>query len=183
MSIVKEIEEKMKTAIAHFKTELRNLRSGRANPGILDSVHVEVYGTDVKLKDIAQVNLGDSRQIVVTPYDPQTAGSIAKAIEKANLNLMPIHEGGIVRVPVPSLTEEIRKETVKQGKKKAEDTKVQIREIRRKGNDAIKKQKTDNLIQEDVQKKLEKQVQELTDKSCREVDVLFSEKEKEIMEV
>lgn len=183
MSVIKETEDKMKNALEHFKTELRNLRSGRANPAVLDSVVVEVYGAEMRLKDVAQVSVAESRQLLVTPYDAQTAGPIAKAIEKANLNLQPMVDGGVVRVPVPPLTEEIRKDTVKLGKKKAEEAKVQIRDIRRKSNDLVKKQKTDNIIAEDVQKKLEKQIQDLTDKYCKEVDVLFSAKEKDIMEV
>jgi ribosome recycling factor len=183
MNVVKDIESKMKNAIEHFKVELRNLRTGRANPAVLEGVIVDVYGSDMRLKEIAQVSVSDSRQLLVSPYDPQTAGSIAKGIERANLNLMPILDGHVIRVPVPPLTEEIRKDTVKVGKKKAEDTKIQLRDIRRKGNDLIKKQKTDNEIPEDMQKKLEKQIQELTDKFCKEVDTLFSQKEKDIMEV
>jgi ribosome recycling factor len=96
---------------------------------------------------------------------------------------MGIVDGHVVRVPIPPLTEEIRKDTVKIGKKKAEETKVQLREIRRKGNDLVKKQKQDNEIAEDMQKKLEKQIQDLTDKYCKEIDVLFTQKEKDIMEV
>lgn len=183
MNVVKDIESKMKNSIEHFKIELRNLRTGRANPSVLDSVIVDVYGSDMRLKDIAQVSVSDSRQLLVSPYDPQTVGSIAKGIERANLNLMAIVDGHVVRIPVPPLTEEIRRDTVKIGKKKAEDTKVQLRDIRRKGNDLIKKQKADNEIPEDMQKKLEKQIQELTDKFCKEVDTLFSQKEKDIMEV
>jgi ribosome recycling factor len=183
MNMVKDIESKMKNAIEHFKGELRNLRSGRANPAVLEGVVVDVYGSDMRLKDIAQISVSDARQLLVSPYDPQVVAAIAKGIERANLNLMPIVDGHVVRVPVPPLTEEIRKDTVKVGKKKAEDTKIQLREIRRKGNDLAKKQKTDNEISEDMQKKLEKQIQELTDKFCKEVDTLFSQKEKEIMSV
>jgi ribosome recycling factor len=183
MSVVKEIETKMKNAIEHYKTELRNLRTGRANPAILDNVVVDVYGSQMRLKDLAQVSASDSRQLLITPFDPQTAGPISKGIERANLNLMGIVDGHVVRVPIPPLTEEIRKDTVKIGKKKAEETKVQLREIRRKGNDLVKKQKQDNEIAEDMQKKLEKQIQDLTDKYCKEIDVLFTQKEKDIMEV
>lgn len=183
MSVMKDLETKMKNGLEHFKTELRNLRTGRANPAVLDNVVVDLYGSEMRLKDVAQVNVSDSRQLLVTPYDPQTAGAIAKGIERANLNLMPIVDGHVIRVPVPPLTEEIRKDTVKLGKKKAEDAKIQLRDIRRKANDLVKKQKVDNEITEDVQKKLEKQIQEMTDKFCKEVDTAFSLKEKEIMQV
>lgn len=183
MSIVKDTENKMKNAIEHFKVDLKNLRTGRANPGVLEGVTVDLYGSHMRLKDVAQVSVADSRQLLVSPYDPQSVSAIAKGIEKANLNLMPIVDGHLVRVPVPPLTEEIRKETVKVGKKKAEEVKIQLRDIRRKANDTVKKQKTDNEISEDMVKKLEKQVQELTDKFCKEVDTLFAQKEKDIMEV
>lgn len=183
MSIVKDTENKMKNAIEHFKVDLKNLRTGRANPGVLEGVTVDLYGSHMRLKDVAQVSVADSRQLLVSPYDPQSVSAIAKGIEKANLNLMPIVDGHLVRVPVPPLTEEIRKETVKVGKKKAEEIKIQLRDIRRKANDTVKKQKTDNEISEDMVKKLEKQVQELTDKFCKEVDTLFAQKEKDIMEV
>ncbi len=183
MSVVKDIESKMKNAIEHFKVELKNLRTGRANPGVLDGVVVELYGSQMRLKDVAQVSVADSRQLLVSPFDPQTVGAIGKGIERANLNLMPIVDGHVIRVPVPPLTEEIRKETVKLGKKKSEEVKIQIRDIRKKGNDLIKKQKTDNEITEDMVKKLEKQIQELTDKFCKEVDILLAQKEKDIMEI
>lgn len=183
MSVMKDVENKMKNALEHFKVELRNLRTGRANPAVLDSVIVDLYGSEMRLKDVAQVNISDARQLLVTPYDPQTAGAIAKGIERANLNLMPIVDGHVVRIPVPPLTEEIRRDTVKLGKKKTEDTKIQLRDIRRKANDQVKKQKAESEITEDVQKKLEKQIQEMTDKFCKEVDTAFSQKEKEIMQV
>jgi len=183
MNILKDLESKMKNGLEHFKVELRNLRTGRPNPAVLDGVMVDVYGSEVRLKDIAQVSISDARQLLVSPYDPQTAGPIAKGIEKANLNLSPIIDGHVIRIPVPPLTEEIRKDTVKLGKKKAEDAKIQLRDIRRKANDVVKKQKVENEITEDVQKKLEKQIQEMTDKFCKEVDTAFSQKEKEIMQV
>lgn len=180
---MKDLESKMKNGLEHFKTELRNLRTGRANPAVLDGVVVDLYGSEMRLKDVAQVNVSDARQLLVAPYDPQTAGAIAKGIERANLNLMPIVDGHVIRIPIPPLTEEIRRDTVKLGKKKAEDAKIQLRDMRRKANDLVKKQKTDSEITEDVQKKLEKQIQELTDKFCKEVDTAFAQKEKEIMQV
>lgn len=183
MNVIKDIESKMKNALEHFKTELRNLRTARANPAVLDSVLVDCYGSSMRLKDLAQVSAPEARQLLVTPYDPQTVGAIAKGIERANLNLMPIADGHVVRVPVPPLTEEVRRETVKISKKKAEDAKVQMRHIRKDGNDTIKKQKNDQEIPEDMFKKMEKQIQELTDKYCKEVDVCCAQKEKDIMEV
>lgn len=183
MSTLNDTKSGMESAIEHFKQEMRNLRTGRPNPGMLDGVMVEVYGSEMRIKELASVSIADGRQLLITPFDPQTAGPIAKGIEKANLNVQAILEGNLIRVPVPPLSEEVRKDIVKQGRKRAEDAKVAIREHRRKGNDTLKKQKGDSEITEDLQKKTEKQIQELTDKFCKEVDVLFVEKEKDIMEV
>jgi ribosome recycling factor len=183
MSTEKEVEAKMQTALDHFKQELKNLRSNRANPGMVESVAVEVYGAHMKIKELASITTPEARQILITPFDPQTAGAIAKGIEKANLNLQPVQEGGAVRINVPPMDQSMRGEIVKQGKKKAEDSKIVLREIRRKSNDMIRKQKADGVITEDGLKKLEKAIQELTDKFCKAVDDLFTAKEKEIMAV
>lgn len=183
MNIADETKSKMKDAIEHFKKELGQLRTGRANPGMLDSVMVEVYGSHMKLKELASVSSPEPRQLLVTPFDPQTAGPISKGIEKANLNVRPILEGAIIRIPIPPLDENMRKEIVKQGKKKAEDAKVTIREIRRKGNDGVRKKKIDGLVTEDEVKKTEKKIQEFTDEFCKTIDDLFTAKEKEIMTI
>lgn len=183
MSITQETKTKMEAALEHFKGELKKLRSGRANPAVLDSVTVEVYGTHMRLKELASVTSPEARQILVTPFDPQTAGAIRKGIEAANLNLNPILEGHQIRINVPPLDENMRKEIVKQAKKRAEDSKVGIREIRRKYNELARKKKADGLLTEDEMKKDEKNIQELTDKFCKEVDDLFMKKEKEILTV
>jgi len=178
-----ETKSRMQAALEHFKRELSNLRTGRANPHILDGVMVEAYGTQMRLRDLANVTTPEPRQILITPYDGQVAGAISKGIEKANLNLQPRLEGNIVRILIPPLDEAARKEIVKQGKKKAEDAKVALREIRRRQNESVRKQKADGEITEDIQKKTEKQIQELTDTFCKEIDTLFDIKEKEIMTV
>ncbi len=183
MSIVEDTKKKMAVSIDHLKQELKNLRTGRANPGVLDNVQVEVYGSQMRLKELANVTAPEPRQLLVTPFDPQTAGSISKGIEKANLNLQPILDGHIIRIHIPPMDASMRKEMVKQGKKKAEDAKVVIREIRRKQNELVRKQKADGDIAEDQMKKLEKSIQELTDQCCKEADDLINAKEKEIMTV
>lgn len=183
MSIVDETKSKMNEALEHLKKELSQLRTGRANPSMLDSVSVEVYGSQMRLKELATVSTPEARQLLITPFDPQTAGPISKSIEKANLNLQPMLEGNIIRINVPPMDESMRKEIVKQGKKKAEDAKVAVREVRRKSNDTLKKQKSASEITEDEVKKGEKRVQELTDEFCKQVDELFAAKEKEIMTV
>jgi len=183
MSLSNETKSKMQSGIDHFKGELKNLRTNRANPGMIDGVTVEVYGAHMKVRDLATVSVPEARQLLITPFDPQTASAIAKGIEKANLNLQPMLEGTIIRINVPPMDESVRKDIVKQGRKKAEDAKIVIREIRRKYNDLARKQKTDGDITEDSMKKTEKEIQELTDKFCREIDELFTAKEKEIMAV
>ncbi len=183
MSIVEETKKKMRASIDHFKQDLKNLRTGRANPSVLDGVSVEVYGSQMRLKELANVTAPEARQLLVTPFDPQTAGAISKGIEKANLNLQPILDGHVIRINIPPMDEATRKEMVKQGKKKVEETKVVIREIRRKNNELVRKQKADGDLTEDVMKKMEKNIQELTDQCCKEVDDLMATKEKEIMTV
>jgi len=183
MGVLEDTKSKMLATVDHFKVDLKNLRSNRANPGVLDNVTVEVYGAPMRLRDLATVSVAESRQLLVSPFDPQTTGPIAKGIERANLNLQPVIEGQMIRINIPPMDEAVRKDIVKQAKKKAEDTKIVIREIRRKNNDLIRKQKTDAEITEDVMKKNEKGIQELTDKYCKEVDDLFTAKEKEILTV
>ena len=150
---------------------------------MVEGVSVEVYGTHMRIKELANISAPEARQIVITPFDPQTAAAIAKGIEKANLNLQPVLESNMIRINVPPMDEAVRVDIVKQGKKKAEDAKIAIREIRRKSNDTIRKQKADGILTEDSLKKLEKAIQDATDKFCKTIDDLFTAKEKEIMAV
>jgi ribosome recycling factor len=177
------IKNAMQAAIDHVKTELKNLRTGRANPAVLDGVRVEVYGTLMKIRDIASVSVPESRQILITPYDAQNIHAIKKAIETANLNLQPMVDSNVVRINIPPMDETIRKDMVKLCKKKAEDGKIVIRDIRRKFNEEVRKDKTSGDITEDMQKANEKKIQELTDKYCKNLDTLCAEKEKEILEI
>jgi ribosome recycling factor len=184
MSVVDQTKSKMQASVDHFKSELRNLRSNRANPGVLDAVQVEVYGSPMHIKQLANVSTPDPRQLLITPFDPKTTQAIAKGIEKANLNLHPVVEGqNAIRISIPPMDESMRKQIAKQAKQKAEETKVSIREIRRKNNELVRKQKVDGDITEDVMKKEEKMIQEFTDKFCKEIDDLYTAKEKEIMTV
>jgi ribosome recycling factor len=183
MSVTDQTKTKMVATVDHFKQELKNLRSNRANPGMLEGVLVEAYGSQMRIKELANITTPEPRQLLVSPFDPQTAAAIAKGIERANLNLQPIVEGHVIRINVPPMDESMRKEIVKQAKKKAEDSKIVIREIRRKGNEQVKKQKADGEITEDIMKKSEKIIQDLTDQYCKEIDTLFTSKEKEILTV
>ncbi len=180
---INECKENMQKALDHYQEELKGMRTSRPSPSMLDNVSLEVYGTPMRMRDVATVAVADGNQLVVTPFDPSTTNSIAKGIEKANLNLLPAVDGHIVRVPIPPMTEERRKEIAKEAREKGEKTKVTIRDIRRKSNDQVKKEKADGEITEDEQKKNEKQIQELTDQFCKKVDELFASKEKDIMAV
>lgn len=183
MATADETKARMQEALEHLKKELSQLRTGKANTGMLDSVTVEVYGSQMRLKELANVTTPEPRQILITPFDPQTAGPISKGIEKANLGVQPMLEGNIIRINVPPLDESMRKDIVKQAKKKVEESKVAIREVRRKSNDTIRKEKADGDITEDEMKKGEKRIQELTDDFCKQVDDIFLVREKEIMTV
>jgi ribosome recycling factor len=183
MDIAEQNKQKMQAAVEHFKQELKSLRSNRANPGILDHVMVEVYGSPMRLRELANITTPEPRQLLITPFDPHNVNPICKGIERANLNLLAIADGHVVRINIPPMDESMRKEIVKQAKKKAEDTKIVIREIRRKNNDLVRKKKADGEVPEDIMKKTEKSIQEQTDKFCKEVDDLFSAKEKEILTV
>lgn len=182
MSITDDTKKKMQAAVDHLKAEYRNLRTNRVNPNMLDDVKAEVYGSDMPLKSLATVSVQE-RQLMITPFDPSTAQVIAKAIQTSPLSLNAIVDSGIVRVPVPPLNEQLRKEIAKSAKQKTESAKVVVREIRRKSNEVLKKQKTDGQIPEDEMKKLEKRIQDLTDEHCKMMDALFSEKEKEILTI
>jgi ribosome recycling factor len=183
MDILKDTENKMVSAIEHLKVELRAIRTGRANPAMLDKVFVDVYGSKMPLKDLGTVNSPEPRQLVISPYDRSNLNAIVKGIEVANLNVRAIVDGHVVRVMVPEMDESVRKEMVKIAKKKAEESKVAIRNVRRDGNELLKKQKADGIVSEDQLKKGEKKIQELTDKYCKQVDEITSQKEKEILTI
>jgi len=178
-----EIEHKMQKVLTHYQEELKNLRTGRPSSSMLDSVVVEVYGAEVKLRDLATASVVDSSQLVISPFDPTNVHAIAKGIEKANLGIRSVVEGAIIRVLVPPMSEERRREIVKEAKEKREKAKVIIREERRKSNDFLKKQKLDGNITEDEQKKQEKQIQKFTDTFCKNVDDAFHAQEKRILQM
>lgn len=183
MSILDDTKTKMTAALEHLKTELKSLRTGRANPAMLDHITVDVYGTQMRIKDIASVTAPEPRQLLITPFDASSNSAIGKAIEKANLGFMPIVDGNTVRIRIPAMDDSLRKEMVKQLHKRREEAKVGIRNVRRDSNELARKQKADGIIAEDVMKKLEKNIQDLTDKFCKEADEISEKKEKEISTV
>lgn len=183
MKFTAEAKSKMTEAVEHFKKELTNIRTGRANPAVLDSVRVEVYGAQMTLRDVANVTAPEPRQLLITPFDVNNAGAIAKGIEKANLGFQPILDGKVVRITIPMMDEAQRKEMVKLINKFKEEGKVRVRGERRRCNDALRKGKSDGDIPEDLMKKEEKSVQELTDQFCKRLDEIASEKEIEVMAI
>lgn len=183
MDVVSDTNKKMQAAVDHLKQDLKGLRTGRANPSIVEHVSVDVYGTRMRLSEMATISVPESRQIVISPYDANNLHAIAKAIEAANLNLRAVVDGNVIRIKIPEMDASVRQEMVKQGKKKCEEAKISIRNVRRDSNELVKKQKADGDIPEDMMKKFEKKIQELTDKFCKMADDMTAEKEKEILTV
>jgi ribosome recycling factor len=178
-----QVKAAMQAAVDHLKQELKSLRTGRANASILDKVHVEIYGSHTPLKALATISVPEARQILVTPFDHSNVNAISKGIEAAKLGVNPMVDGKVVRINIPPMDEAIRKQFAKQCKDLGEKSKIVLRDIRRKFNELVRKMKADGLIPEDQMKKNEKTIQELTDKFCKDVDVVCAEKEKEIMTV
>ncbi|CDR34255.1 ribosome recycling factor [Criblamydia sequanensis] len=183
MRIKEQTEEGMKAALNHLAQELKNIRTGRANPGILDSVSVEVYGSPMRLRDLANITVPESRQLLIIPFDKKNCASIGKAIEKANLGLRPIVEGDVVRINIPPMDENIRKDMVKLCHKRREEAKVGIRNVRAHNNKIVRDEKAQGNIGEDIVKKEEKEIQTLTDKYCKLADDMVAQKEKEILTI
>jgi ribosome recycling factor len=182
-AIHKQGQEKMQKAVEQVEHEFNTLRTGRASTALVDSVQVEAYGSKMPLKQMATVGTPDARTIAITPFDKNQLHPIEKAITAANLGMNPTNDGKIIRLVIPPLTEERRKDLVKLAKKMAEEGRVAIRNVRRHCNDEIKKTEKGHEITEDDRDKATRQMQELTDKFIKEVDELLSRKEKEIMEV
>lgn len=178
--IIDQAKAKMNQAIDHYKEELRGIRTGKANPGMVENVPVEVYGSQMRIKELASITTPEPRQIIISPFDLATKGSISKAIEKANLGFNPAIDGNVIRINIPQMDENMRKEMVKLTHKRREDTKVRVREARREANDTARHEKSAGTMSEDEVKRLEKQIQDLTDKFCKEADDLSDKKEKEI---
>lgn len=181
--VLKESEERMKKALEALKKNFMAIRTGRANPALLDHVMVDYYGAPTSLKQLASIAVPEPRQLVVTPYDKTAAQAIEKAIMTSDLGINPKREGDIIRLALPEPSEERRKELVKVIKKEAEESKIAVRNVRRDANDVLKKQKSEKKITEDEEKSQDKKVQDLTNRFIAEIDKALSSKEKEIMEV
>ena len=183
MSEIKIYEEKMEKSLAALEADYATIRAGRANPHILDKIKVDYYGTPSPLQQVANVSVPEARMIQIQPWETSLLKEIEKAILMSDLGLTPTNDGKVIRLVFPELTEDRRKELVKDIKKKGENTKVAIRNIRRDANDAIKKLSKDTDMSEDEVKKNEDSIQKLTDKYVAQVDKMIDEKSKEIMTV
>ena len=180
--VFENMESSMEKAIAAFQKELNRLRTGRASPALLEGIRVDYYGTPTPINQTASINIPESRLIVIQPWDKNTIESIEKAIQKANLGLSPTSDGQVIRISIPPLTEERRKELGKLAKKMAEDCKIGIRNIRREANESLKKLEKDKKISEDEYHRATEDVQKATDKKVEEIEEIMEAKQKEILE-
>jgi ribosome recycling factor len=180
---LKKVTQHMDGSIAHLQRELAGLRTGRASLSLLDRVNVDYYGTATPLKQMANLAMPDSRMITIQPWDVSVIKEIEKAILNSELGLNPSNDGKQIRLPVPPLSEERRKELVKVSKKYGEETKVQIRGFRREGNDELKRLQKESTITEDELRRGETEIQKLTDREIKHVDDILKKKEEEILEI
>ena len=182
-SVMNQAKEKMTKTQEFYKKDMLSLRAGRANPQILDRIMVDYYGTPTPLKQMGNVMAPEPRLLTISLWDPKAISLVEKAIQKSDLGLNPSNDGKIIRLVVPELNEERRKELTKVVRKGAEEAKVAVRGVRRDAMEQIKKLKKDSQITEDDQRKAEDELQKLTDAQIKDVDKIAAEKEKEIMEV
>jgi ribosome recycling factor len=176
-------EQKMNQSLESFKTSLTKIRTGRANPGLLDTVQVDYYGSLVPISQVANVALLDARTISVSPWEKGMGAKIEKAIRDSDLGLNPASQGDLIRVPMPAMTEERRKELTKVVRSEGEHAKVSIRNVRRDANDSVKKLVKDKLVSEDDERRSQDDVQKFTDRFIADVDKLVAGKEQDIMAV
>ena len=181
--LFREIEIQMKHAVDHFHNELKHLRTGRASLTLLDGVTVDYYGTPTPLSQLANLSVADASMIVVQPYDPSQIAAIEKAILRADLGLNPANDGRLVRVPVPPLTEERRREIVKKAHDAAEHARNGVRQARREGNDKLKKKERDKEIGQDEERRGFDEIQKLHDHYIGEINSALERKEEQILEV
>src|SRR5699024_7602341 len=182
-SVISDTARKMDEAIQYYKTELSHVRAGKAKPALLDGIKVEYYGSQTPLNQLASVSAPEARLLTIQPFDKSAMEDIEKAIMSAGLGLNPNNDGNIIRIPMPMLSEERRKELVKRTKEIAEDTRISIRNARRDANEEIKKKVEKESLPEDSKFESEEEIQQVTDKHTQMVDKLLKKKEKEIMTV
>lgn len=182
-AMVQDGENKMKKTVELLVKDLSSMRAGRANPAMLDKISVDYYGSPTPVNQLANITVPEPRLLVIQPYDKSSIPTIEKAILRSDLGVNPSNDGNVIRIAIPVLTEERRKEMGKLIKKRVEDSKVALRNVRRDTNDEIKQAEKDKLISEDESKKLLDEIQKLTDSFVKDLDKICQAKEKEIMEV
>jgi ribosome recycling factor len=180
---LQQYDDKMTKAVDYLESDYAGIRAGRANPHVLDKLRVDYYGTPTPIQQVGNVTVPEARIIQIAPWEKSMIREIEKAIMTSDIGINPSNDGSVIRLVFPELTEDRRKELAKDVKKKAEDAKVAVRNIRRDGNDALKKLGKSSEVSEDEVKQLEDQLQKLTDKFVKDIDVLMEAKSKEIMTV
>ena len=180
---IAQAKDAMERSLHHLKDDLRKVRTGRANPSLLDGIRVDYYGTPTPLNQVANMTAPDPRLIVVSPYDKGSLQAIEKAIQASDLGLSPSNDGKLIRIPIPPLTEQRRKELVKHVKKQAEHHKLGVREARREALAAIKQLEADGELPSDDRSRVEKKIQQLTDDHVKQIDGQAEQKEQEILQV
>jgi ribosome recycling factor len=181
--VLASTREKMQKTVDHVRHEFATIRTGRASTSLLDSINVEYYGSSVPLNQTANISVPDARLLLITPYDKGALGNIEKAILKSDLGLTPNNDGKVIRIPIPELTEERRKDLVKVVRRLAEDSRVSVRNVRRESNDRIKKGEKNSDVSEDESHRIIDEIQEVTNEYISKIDELLKAKEEEIMEV
>ena len=183
MSLIDQAKEQMAKTVENTKENFSGIRTGRANPALLNGITVDYYGAPTPIKAVASIGVPEPRTLSVTPFDASQAGAVEKALRNSDLGISPNRDGNVIRLTMPELTEDRRKEYVKLAKGKAEDGKVAVRNIRRDAVDYVKKAQKKGELTEDDQKKAEKDIQDLTDKHVKKIDEMCAKKEKELMEI
>ena len=176
-------EEKMAKTLSVLKEDLNSIRAGRANAALLDQIVVDYYGTPTPLKNMSNISVPDPRSLMITPFDPSTTKAIEKAIQMSNIGINPSNDGKSIRLVIPPVTEETRKEKTKIIKKMGEESKVAVRNLRRDANDEVKKMEKNGELTEDDEKDELDEIQKLTDKCMKDIDKIVADKEKELMEL
>lgn len=180
--IISKTRDQMTKSLEHFKQQISKVRTGRANASILDNIKVDYYGSPTPISQVATINVPDAKTIIIQPWDPSTLSAIEKAIKQSDLGFNPMNDGKLLRIPVPPLTEERRREIVKFCKKLTEDAKIAIRNIRRDQIEVVRKAEKEKQLTEDDKKIGEEKIQKVTDEFIKKIDEIFAAKEKEILE-
>ena len=181
--VINESREKMEKTVSFLQQELSGLRTGKANPALVENITIDYYGTSTRLRDLSNISTPEPRQIVINPFDPSSLPLIEKAITAANIGITPMNDGRLIRIPIPELSEERRKEMVKIASRSTEDQRVAIRNIRRDANDQIKQLEKENKLTEDDRTNALEEIQKITNQFISKLDEILNLKENEIMEV